>query len=794
MKRVFLLGAYGQNNLGDEALLEVFLQQFPDAEITVNSAQPELTAERFGVKSVGTYWNWPPRFSRLRAMLQADVFIFGGGSLLKEIEGGPVQRLAYFARIFFILILARLFGKQTAMLGVGMGPLEHRLYKTLTRLAAALPDLICVRDQDSADLLKSIGVKRTVHVTADAVFTLQNRAEPGKALSVDIGKPYAVVVPRYSLTHEQQQQIAAACDHLVEAGGLQIILLPFQTAYKSEFDDSAAAEFIRQQMRHSGAATVWNTEDVHAAYEVIGKAQMVVSARLHALVFASMQQVPPIALSYEVKVRSFMAEAGQSDSCLNLKELEAGALPGVIDRVWATREEIASALQTRLEGLKQHSRQNFELAKALPEKGGSPLLTAGLLLFISMTLVNAGNYVFNLILGRWLGPVAFADLSLIITLLLMMTFVTSSVSLIAARYSAMYTAQNNPERLAGLRRWLGGWAWGAGVVVMLILCLAAPALSQLFQTASAWPFIILGIGMPIYFGQAVDRGMLQGQTRFGWLALSYQAEMWMRLIGAIVLVALGFAVNGAVTALTLSFVATWWVARKVRHYVGHNGELPATERHSAMLYVLPVLAALIGQIIINNSDILIVKTLFDPHQAGLYAALALIGRIVFFATMSVVTTLFPVVAQRHERGEPHRQFLGMGLGIVAAVSGVIILGTLIVPEWIVNVLFGSEYLSIAPMLWMYALATAFYALANVVTNYWLSAGRGGASWISILGGIAQVSGLLIWHQNLQQIVMVQIVAMGGLLVALLIWDAWLVRQADHAVNPITASSATVGAD
>jgi len=153
-----------------------------------------------------------------------------------------------------------------------------------------------------------------------------------------------------------------------------------------------------------------------------------------------------------------MAEAGQSDSCLNLKELEAGTLPGVIDRVWATREEIASALQTRLEGLKQHSRQNFELAKALPEKGGSPLLTAGLLLFISMTLVNAGNYVFNLILGRWLGPVAFADLSLIITLLLMMTFVTSSVSLIAARYSAMYTAQNNPERLAGLRRWLGGWA------------------------------------------------------------------------------------------------------------------------------------------------------------------------------------------------------------------------------------------------------------------------------------------------------------------------------------------------
>ena len=46
------------------------------------------------------------------------------------------------------------------------------------------------------------------------------------------------------------------------------------------------------------------------------------------------------------------------------------------------------------------------------------LLTGSGLFFLSTLLVNAGNYSFNLLLGRLLGPALFADVSLIITLFL----------------------------------------------------------------------------------------------------------------------------------------------------------------------------------------------------------------------------------------------------------------------------------------------------------------------------------------------------------------------------------------
>ena len=92
------------------------------------------------------------------------------------------------------------------------------------------------------------------------------------------------------------------------------------------------------------------------------------------------------------------------------------------------------------------------------------------------------------------------------------------------------------------------------------------------------------------------------------------------------------------------------------------------------------------------------------------------------------------------------------------------------PDLIVRVLFGSAYLSIAPLLWLYALATMFFALANVVINYRLSIGNTGGTYLAIGAGIAQVALLWVFHATLSQVVWVQLLLMAGLFVVLLAWD------------------------
>lgn len=155
--------------------------------------------------------------------------------------------------------------------------------------------------------------------------------------------------------------------------------------------------------------------------------------------------------------------------------------------------------------------------------------------------------------------------------------------------------------------------------------------------------------------------------------------------------------------------------------------------------------------------------------------------------MSVVTMLFPIVAQKHQKGEAHRHLLYISLGLVAAVSLVIIGVTVVAPNWVVNVLFGAAYLGIAPLLWLYAVATAFYALSNVIINYRLSTGDGNGAKLAIGGSALQVVGLLLFHGTLDQIVMVQVLAMGVMLAALAIWDGRLAMKAKPISVPSTTS-------
>jgi O-antigen/teichoic acid export membrane protein len=144
---------------------------------------------------------------------------------------------------------------------------------------------------------------------------------------------------------------------------------------------------------------------------------------------------------------------------------------------------------------------------------------------------------------------------------------------------------------------------------------------------------------------------------------------------------------------------------------------------------------------------------------------------VFFGTSSVVTAMFPIVAQKHQRGEPHGYLLAASLAMVALVSAIIIAAALVIPDLIVRVLFGEAYLSIAPLVWLYAVATMLYALANVVINYRLSAGRGRSSALAVVAGVTQVVGLWLFHSTLREVVLVQIYIMAALFVILLLSEA-----------------------
>ena len=359
MSTILLLGAYGQNNLGDDALLEIFLHELRDHNLIVNSAQPDQTSKRYGVLAVPTYGRWP-HVPQILALLKADLIVFGGGSLLKETEGSLLDRIQYFVRIFVVLLFAKLCRRKTAMLGVGIGPLQHPFYCWLSRMAAELTDLICVRDVASRTLLSMIGVKKLVHVTADPVFLLPPDHQAQLADAHDT-QPTIIVVPRYSLDEAQQRALAVECNQLIARHHVRIQIMVFQTDYQLRFDDYRVALAIQNGIEHTDSVELVQPRTPAEALALIAASRMVVSTRLHGLIFACIQHVPAIAIDYEVKVQSFMSEIEQSWASVSLAELVEGRLTSVIEQAWRTNSVINAQMVFQHNRLQQDARKNYIL-------------------------------------------------------------------------------------------------------------------------------------------------------------------------------------------------------------------------------------------------------------------------------------------------------------------------------------------------------------------------------------------------------------------------------------------------
>jgi len=344
-------------------------------------------------------------------------------------------------------------------------------------------------------------------------------------------------------------------------------------------------------------------------------------------------------------------------------------------------------------------------------------------LFASTLLVNAGNYMINLVLGRFLGPELFAEASVIATIVLMLSFFAVGIQLTSAKFSATYAADENLRAIHSFNKWITNKVLIVSLSISAIIISCSLYIQKFLHFDSIWPIIIIGIGIPFYFDMSVKRGIAQGTDRIQTLAWTYIMEMLLRLVFTFVFVYIALRVLGYGTsigisiAFVISFMGAFWVKRDYKA----EDSLPQFEASDQVKHFVGfILIYEFSQILINNSDVILAKHFFEATEAGKYAAIALIGRVVFFGTWTIVTLLFPKVIQREKQGLPHLPLFWFSFGITAVFGLLIIMACVFFPELIISVLFGSAYLDVANLLWKYAIATTLFAGANVFAYYYMS--------------------------------------------------------------------------
>ena len=396
--------------------------------------------------------------------------------------------------------------------------------------------------------------------------------------------------------------------------------------------------------------------------------------------------------------------------------------------------------------------------KALPAR----ILSGSFVLLSGSGLATATNFGYNIAVARFLGPNGFGHATAVYTLLTLISAVTLSFQIISAKVVAQQSSAEG--KYAGYRGFHRG-AWTCGIVVAVLLLAFQKAIADYLNLPSSMLVALLAIGAAFYVPLGSRRGYLQGAYGFRRLATNLVLEGAVRLGGSLLLMLCGLGVRGVIAANSAAVAAAYLAIMPEA-----ATRMPNPIR---LLYALRETSQAIvffsGQVLINNCDIVLVKHYFLPQAAGLYAAVAMVGRVIYAFSSAVVNSMFPLVAGTSEEERKDLKVIATSLLLVLTIGAGLALGLRFAPASIWTAFFGAKFQiagehGLPYLLALYAITTVIYSLSAVIITYEMSYKIANTSWIQLAFSGVVIAGICRFHTSLRQVILVQLVLMVALFI------------------------------
>jgi len=355
MKKILVAGYYGYQNSGDDAILHSIchdiLQLDIETNITVLSNQPRVTMGEYPVNAVD-------RFNLKEVIKQVkncDALVMGGGSLIQDLTS--TRSLYYYLGILWF---AKFYKKPIMLYGNGIGPIHKWYNKPLTTFTLNRVDVITLREHLSKELLNKLKVtKPIIEITADPVFNLElsqdiHTADLYEIERVPNDKPIVGVLFR-SWSHEESysRKMAKVCDRIIETYDYNIVFVPM----KHPADLIVAFE-IMKKMKHK-ATVIEHRYNEEKLIAFMGEMRLLLSMRLHGLIYGALKQVPTIGFNYDPKVEYYAKEL-DIPIVEDMRHIHVDKIMEQIEYLEKNRDTVIAKMSIRVDELKQEAKRNRE--------------------------------------------------------------------------------------------------------------------------------------------------------------------------------------------------------------------------------------------------------------------------------------------------------------------------------------------------------------------------------------------------------------------------------------------------
>lgn len=371
------------------------------------------------------------------------------------------------------------------------------------------------------------------------------------------------------------------------------------------------------------------------------------------------------------------------------------------------------------------------------------------------------GYVFQVLMGRMLSVADYGLFATMMALLAVGGVPLGTLSMVLSRRASGYWAKNQPAQIAAMFWWINRRVFWIGLAAVLCALPFTPFLrdyAHLESLVPAWIFLILNF--MVLFGP-VNIAFLQAQQNFRWLAINGLVGHAFKIIFCVALVYAGFKLNGALMGLILATMAIWFMTYlPLRSVVTQPISVDQPKDHLSFKGAIPVLVANLSFAVMTQLDLLLVKHYFDPHQAGVYAAAAILGKAVMYLPGAITIAMFPMVAENESRSRSSAHLFLSAMVLTASLSGAGAVFYFLFADDIMTLFYGQKYQGAAELLKLYGFAMLPMALVMVAEHFLIAKGRVVFAYVMMIGIPFVLFATHTYHASL--IDMVYILAAGGL--------------------------------
>lgn len=353
-KRILMSGYYGYNNSGDEAILTTIYENVckmdKDIHITVLSRDPQETTEKYGFKDVVSRFDF---FKVLSEIKKCDILLSGGGSLLQDTTS--TRSLMYY---LFIIEWAKIMHKKVMLYANGIGPVSKKQNRKMVKRVVGKADIITLREEDSKIELQSMGIPGDrLYVTADPVFTMSPVIEEAaEKLLEEAGIPndkglIGVSVRNWKNDEDFIEKFAEICDKIYEKFDKNIVFIVMHNP-----NDTNISNEVMAKMKNKSYILDKNYSPKEIM-GMIGEMDLVLSMRLHTLIFATKQRVPIVGFAYDPKINSYLRLLGMPNGG-NVSNIDVERTLDEVDEVLSNHEKYVAGLNMKALMLEEKAKLN----------------------------------------------------------------------------------------------------------------------------------------------------------------------------------------------------------------------------------------------------------------------------------------------------------------------------------------------------------------------------------------------------------------------------------------------------